>query len=371
MHLSSPSRPAPLWLIALALFALLAPVSAQTAPPALEAEITKDWHQANNGVSQFKRGHADVLKWELANEKQTAKPAGPSPIFKILSPQAAVQLAWQAHPELAGPLAHLGPVNRERIAQGHLFEVAPALRLQVEDYDALIDVAADARKAWLNAVAAHLVLKQQLELQDAAQASAELAKRMAQVGNWSRMEQAQWQAQWVGVRRQTLKAQLEARQSQTTLLKLTQRWGFDAEIGLPDALPEMPDKALTSQAIQRRLSELRPLLPRAESLNAAIKSEQAFQAYQASFEATQLARQTVGLQGFINEEVVLRYNGMLLSVWDLLKQTTNLMQARINAINAQRDFLIATADLQLVLQGGTPTRFVSLDDTQGESATVH
>jgi outer membrane protein TolC len=56
---------------------------------------------------------------------------------------------------------------------------------------------------------------------------------------------------------------------------------------------------------------------------------------------------------------VLHYNGMLKSVWDLLDEVRNQSQATVDAIGAQRDFWIAEADLQWVLQGGEPDSFVS------------
>ena len=38
-------------------------VSAQTLP----TDATVDWRSANDTVGQFRRGHADVLKWEQGN----------------------------------------------------------------------------------------------------------------------------------------------------------------------------------------------------------------------------------------------------------------------------------------------------------------
>jgi outer membrane protein TolC len=47
-------------------------------------------------------------------------------------------------------------------------------------------------------------------------------------------------------------------------------------------------------------------------------------------------------------------------VWDVLDASRNQAQAAVDAIAAQRDFWIAEADLQWVLQGGEPDSFVSL-----------
>jgi len=62
----------------------------------------------------------------------------------------------------------------------------------------------------------------------------------------------------------------------------------------------------------------------------------------------------VPLRKFINDEVVLRYNGMLASVWDLLGDVRMNIAAVNSSIDAQRDFWLADTDLQLVLTGTSP-----------------
>lgn len=370
MHRVPILRKKPLWLAAFALCALAGSASAQQSQPAPVEQGSIDWRKANDEVSQFKRGHADVLKWESANDDaQSSQPYTP-PDTWIKSADAAVRQAWRTRPELAGPLSQLGTDNQERIAQGRWLDVAPAVRRRVEDFDTILDVAADARKAWFTALAASLTLKQQRDMQEAAAAAAELARRMARVGNWSRMEQAQWQAKLGKMKLQTLKAEIEAKQTQTALLKITKLWGVFSTVGLADAMPDMPQQALSLAAIQEKLTTLRGVLPRAEGQKATTNAPLAFEIYIASFQATQVSKDELTLQQFINDEVVLRYNGMLLSVWDLLTQTNELLQAQISNINAQRDFLIAETDLQLVLQGGAPSSFVSLGGAGGEGAAA-
>ena len=62
----------------------------------------------------------------------------------------------------------------------------------------------------------------------------------------------------------------------------------------------------------------------------------------------------VPLRKFINDEIVLRYNGMLASVWDLLADTRSQILSVNSAIDAQRDFWLAEADLQTALTGASP-----------------
>ena len=72
-----------------------------------------------------------------------------------------------------------------------------AERLQIATLQAAQDVvtlAADTRRAWLRAVAAEQVAATHERMVEAAEAGTELARRMASVGNWSRLQLAREQA---------------------------------------------------------------------------------------------------------------------------------------------------------------------------------
>lgn len=62
----------------------------------------------------------------------------------------------------------------------------------------------------------------------------------------------------------------------------------------------------------------------------------------------------------VNEEMVLRYNGMLASVWELLGETRASVLAVNAGMEAQRDFWLADTDLQLVLTGSSPGGMTAL-----------
>ena len=55
---------------------------------------------------------------------------------------------------------------------------------------------------------------------------------------------------------------------------------------------------------------------------------------------------------------------------NLLDEVRNQSQATVDAIGAQRDFWLAEADLQWVLQGGEPDSFVSLGGAGGDAPTA-
>ena len=56
----------------------------------------------------------------------------------------------------------------------------------------------------------------------------------------------------------------------------------------------------------------------------------------------------------VSDEVLLRYNGMLASVFELLTDARLQISSVNAAIEAQRDFWIADAELQFVMHGGSP-----------------
>jgi outer membrane protein TolC len=64
--------------------------------------------------------------------------------------------------------------------------------------------------------------------------------------------------------------------------------------------------------------------------------------------------EVVPLRARISEETLLRYNGMLMSVFELLAESRQQVNAVINAIEAQRDFWIADTTLQFTINGKSP-----------------
>jgi multidrug efflux system outer membrane protein len=71
----------------------------------------------------------------------------------------------------------------------------------------------------------------------------------------------------------------------------------------------------------------------------------------------------VPLRKFISDETLLRYNGMLSSVWELLGETRNHVAAVNSAIEAQRDFWIADTDLNTALTGTSPGALAAMGGT--------
>ncbi len=292
----------------------------------------------------------------------------------------------------------------------------------------IVRVAADTRRAWVRAVAAQESAKYSEQVKDAAEASAELARRMAAAGNFSKLDQAREQVFYAEATAQLARAPqaaLSERERQTQLMGL---WGEDIRFALPERLPELPKVTrdggeLESLALKQRLDvqaamqgaqslasslgltratgfvsvlevayernsetgkprqtgyEIELRLPifdwgtarvaraeltymqavnRAADVAVRARSEvrESYSAYRTAFDlARHYREEVVPLRKRISEENVLRYNGMLISVFELLSDA----RAQIAAVNAYietlRDFWIAETNLQLALTGTSP-----------------
>lgn len=346
-------------------------LSAQTVPPTQES----DWRRANDAVGAFKRGHADILKWEQAN-----LPAAPNQVAQtqgvaVPTMEDAVRRAWLVHRELVRVQSRLGPQNVQVITAGRWVDLDPSLQRRVDDMDELLEVAVEARKAWVEAVTARQIVSHQQASLEAAQAANELGKRMVTVGNWSRLQQSPVQLAEASARMDLRRAQLAAAQSQSSLIKLLGLAGVETSLVLPDRLPDVPATALSEADLQKSAAAIQGQLPNAEQLRNKALARSAIEAYQAAHALALDSRNVVLKERvYITEETVLHYNGMLMSVWDLLDAVRNQSQATVDAIGAQRDFWLAETDLQWVLQGGAPERFVSLgggDGGQAPAAAAH
>ncbi len=289
-------------------------------------------------------------------------------------------------------------------------------------------LALDTRKAFFSAVAAQESVRYMEQVKDAAEASAELARRMAAVGNWPKLNLSREQVFYAETTAQLARAmqmQVSAREKLARLLGL---WGDDLRFALPVRLPEAPktvrDAAeLETQALAQRLDvqaarretealaesmgltqvsrfvnllelgvhnnsesprphqrgwevELRiPLfdfggarVARAEhvylqavnrtadvAIRARSEVRESYNAYRTAFDLVRHYHdEIVPLRKRISEEILLRYNGMLASVFELLADTRDSVMSVNAYIEALRDFWLAESDLQAALTAGSP-----------------
>lgn len=206
---------------------------------------------------------------------------------------------------------------------------------------------------------------------EAAQAANELGQRMVIVGNWSKLQLSPVQLAASNARMNFRRAQHAAALTQSKLVKTMGQMGLQDSFLLPDKMPAIPAQSMTKADLQKRVDAIRHQLPLAESLRNRALAKGAMNAYWAAHALAQDSQgEVLKTREFIAEETVLHYNGMLKSVWDLLNEVRNQSQATVDAISAQRDFWIAEADLQWVLQGGEPDSFVSLGGAGGDAPTA-
>jgi outer membrane protein TolC len=289
-------------------------------------------------------------------------------------------------------------------------------------------VALQTRKAWFEAVAALETERYMEQVKQSAEASAELARRMAEVGNFPKLTYAREQAFYAEATAQLARARHNVTAARERLARLMGLWGEDLRFELPQRLPELPKSVreagdLEAQALAQRLDvqgarreteslarslgltkatrfisllevgvlsnsetgqerqrgwEIELGIPlfdfggartaRAErmymqavdrTLEAAVdaRSEvrETYSAYRSAFDIARHYRdEIVPLRRRISEEVLLRYNGMLMSVFELLADSRDQVAAVNAYIEAQRDFWFADADLQMALTGRSP-----------------
>ena len=288
-----------------------------------------------------------------------------------------------------------------------------------------VNLAADTRKAWFTAVAASQSARYAEQVREAAQASAELAQRMASVGNLSALDQAREQAFSAEATAQLARARHNATAAREQLARLMGVWGEHTAFQLPERLPDLPAAPreaanIESLAMQQRLDvrlskldtestaralgltkatgfinvldagyantsksgsprengyEVELALPifdwggarvaKAQSLYmqavhrtahaatvARSQVREAYSAYRTTYDLSKQYRdEVVPLQKKISEETLLRYNGMLASVFELLADARTQVTGVNAAIQAQRDYWLAETDLQAAING--------------------
>ncbi|MBX3652300.1 MAG: TolC family protein [Burkholderiales bacterium] len=311
---------------------------------------------------------------------------------------------------------------RTRI-EGERFQIAQN-RLTAE----ILQVAADTRRAWIHAVAAQQSASYAEQVKSAAEAAAELARRMARAGNFSKLDQAREQAFYADAATQLARARQSALAAREQLNRMMGLWGDQLAYRLPERLPDLPQSPreiadIEQQAMRQRLDlqgamqdaaniagtlgltkttgwfsvleakyirnsesgeprqtgyEIELRLPifdfgtarnaraehtymqavnRAADLAVRARSEvrEAWGAWRTAYDIARHYRdEVVPLRLRISEETLLRYNGMLMSVFELLAESRQQVGAVISSIEAQRDFWIADATLQFAINGKSP-----------------
>ena len=301
--------------------------------------------------------------------------------------------------------------------------------------NAAIVLANDTRKAYYQALAAEETLRYTRQVRDVAEASAELARRMAAVGNWSRLQQSREQGFYADAALNVARAEQARVRAREALTRHLGLWGGQLQYTLPPRLPDLPkdvneqpdiekramlsrldvaaakqsalalaDNLGLSQATRfinvlelggirdssnqqptRKGYEISLELPlfdwgtarvaKAESLylqalnrtaetaiNARSEVRERYQSYRISYDIAQHYRdEIVPIRKRVADENLLRYNGMLIGVFDLLSDARAQIASVNGSIEALRDFWLAESDLQMAMLGRPSATSVGTD----------
>jgi len=429
------------------------------------ASFSPDGGFGDVGKAVSQRGAGEATWIRTADEADSAATRVKELLVQPLSAEAAVQIAMLNNRGLQARYAELGIAEADlvqasrwsgpklsfaRLTRGDeiereasvffdvlgLISIPLSTRAQEERFagarhraaEDTLRLALDTRKAWLQAVAAQQAAKYLEDVQLAAQASAELARRMAEVGNWPRLTRDREQAFYADATARLARARQAEVAVRERLTRLMGLWGEDIAYSLPARLPELPQAAreggaLEAVALRQRLDvqaarrdaeglaqslgltkvtryvdllevgalrstetgqpvkrgwevELRvPIfdfggaraarseylyrqaVDRAADTAVRARSEvrEAYGAYRTAFDLARHYRdEIVPLRKRISGQMLLRYNGMLSSVFELLADSRDAV-ASVNAyLEAQRDFWMADIELQMALTTGSP-----------------
>jgi outer membrane protein TolC len=330
------------------------------------------------------------------------------------------------------------PVRKD--IEGRRFEVA-----KLQAASEAVRLAADTRKAYFNAVAAKQTARYADQVRATAEAGAELAQRMAQVGSMSKLDQSREQVFYAEATAQVARARNNATAAREQLTRLLGVWGARTAFELPDRLPDLPTTPkdvnnIEAQAMQQRLDvqmakrdaemtasalglskatgvinvlhagyanksatgaprengyEIELELPifdwggariaKAEAIymqsvhrtaDAAIRARsevrEAYSAYRTTYDLAKHYRdEVVPLRKSISDETLLRYNGMLASVFELLTEARAQINSVNTAIEAQRDYWVAETGLQVAINGTGGTSTPLSAQASGQATQAH
>jgi outer membrane protein TolC len=367
----------------------------------------------NNRGLQASFAELGITEAELV---QAGRLPNPGFSFGRLTRGSEVEIERGLHFNLARLLAMplTGPLQARRLQQTQNMVALSVLTL-----------AADTRKAWVHAVAATEAVRYARQVQQAADAGTELAKRMEQVGNFNKLQRAREQSFSADAALSAAHAEQAQRSARERLTRLMGAWGAQTQFSLPDRLPDLPKapldlpdaeqvamaqrldvqaaKLATEQTAKnlgltrttrfinvlelgavRNSSNEAPVqrgwevsfeLPlfdwsgarvaQAEAVymqslnraaeaavNARSEVREAYTGYRSAFDVARHHRdEIVPLRKQISDENLLRYNGMLIGVFELLADARSQIASVNASIEALRMFWLAQADLDMALIG--------------------
>jgi outer membrane protein TolC len=386
----------------------------------LAAPLTQD------GAVQLSLAYSPALQALLARnwaEQSAAAQMGriPNPVFAFERLRVGDELEF-------GRLLSFGLLDLLTLPQRAVLARNQQAQVSTQLTSSVVEHVSQVRQAWVRAVAAQQMLGYARQVQQAGEASAELAKRMQQAGNFTRLQRVRQHAFYADATARLASAQHAATAAREELVR---QLGLDDtqahKLVLAERLPDLPAQPrapadVSAAALQQRLDvqlarqqlevagrsqgldllnslldtevgvrrdtvfdggqrdnrrgyELEIRLPlfdwgnaqrsglNAQSLAAANRYEavtrsagsqlrETYSAYRTALDVARHYRDEIlPLRKTMAEENVLRYNGMLIGVFELLADTRDQIAGVSAAIDAQQQFWLADAALSAALIG--------------------
>ena len=351
-----------------------------------------------------------------ADRVQAGRLPNPSLTFARLRRGEELEIDRGVHFNIARlitmPLA--AELESRRFGQAQRAAAIDALRL-----------AAQTRRAYFIALAAEESVRYMQQVMVAADAGADLAQRMAQAGNWSKLAQSREQGFFADAALNLARAEQARTASREKLTRLMGLWGAQSRFTLPERLPDLPAAAqdrpdIEQAAMAQRLDlqsarvgvealaknlglarvtgfvnvlelgavhntanfeptqrgyEITLELPifdwgearvaKAEALyrqalaqtgemavNARSEVRESYLGYRSGYDIAKHYRdEIVPIRKRIADETQLRYNGMLIGVFELLADARAQVASVNGYVEALRDFWIAEGDLRMAMIG--------------------
>jgi hypothetical protein len=379
------------------------------------ARARQIWQQANAQVAEFPRGHIDILRWEAQNPgaPATETPASTGPALSVAEAvrlslrqrpdlfahadmnaleRAAVQRAYAAHVQAvhsawaqavaarhsllradeALSAARTGVALGQRMVQAGNWSWAKLLREQLTEAAAQ-QAAARAQAAqtranehlaqllglWDSAALADLLqglpaslpaLPPTLQPGQDAQ-GADIAPSEIEAAVLRSDPTLAWQRTELQRLQQALPPQRLAHWAQALDKALGADTTHPAQ-GSPWQAPTLYDLPLLRDHALAKAVQAEAQLLQAATQRRSMAREAWAQLQAAYAHALHAQNILAPLQATLEQETLLRYNGMLQSTWDLLAQARERMAALDAAHQARRDFWLAHAAWQALLAGG-------------------
>jgi outer membrane protein TolC len=309
----------------------------------------------------------EVGDWRKANERVEQAGGWKAYAREIEADTPGADAHRDHHPDKGGPSSAAPgskPASEKASAPNQLLTLDRAIQIGIaldpglkqlltntsrapEDYLRLSDhqrsalsresqLVAEIQQLYFTAVTAQERLQYQTQVAEAAAIAAELATRMRKVGNLNLLHQAEEQLSSAVREKKLSEARVFASHAREALIRRLQLSADQQNFLLPTRLTDLPQAIPPLSAIDEELLTVgsqSPLVIRMQS-----EVRQALISRNEAYALAKHYRDTVlPLQRQISEEHLLHYNGMIIGIFDLLKDARHqieTVEAYLNALHA-------------------------------------